>query len=73
MIAAPPCANCEHYTSRGRCAAYPAAIPVDIIRGGADHDTARGDEVGGKTFKLDPARSEQDDARRKLAALMATS
>lgn len=41
-----------------RCDAYPVRIPDDIRTFGDDHRTARGDEVDGRTFSLDPANTE---------------
>lgn len=48
------CLACKHLdrsdaAAPSRCAAYPV-IPVDIVRDGADHRTARGDERDGLTF-----------------------
>lgn len=68
MIAAVQCFNCIHYRGEARCAAYPTAIPVEIITLGAEHDEQRGDEEGGVTFVLNPERAAAEDARRTLKA-----
>lgn len=41
-----------------RCAAYPSGIPLEVLDG-ADHRTARGDEVDGITFD----QADTDEAR----------
>lgn len=71
MIAASPCPNCEHYDGERSCTAYPAGIPQEILRMGAEHDVPRGDEEApGVVFVLNPARRSQDEARRKLVGMM---
>lgn len=46
------CKRLRHDTADiERCDAYPAGIPRDIL-GGAAHNEPRGDEVGGRVFKM---------------------
>ena len=51
----------------GSCRAYPDGIPFAIVVAGADHRTARGDEMDGLTFQqadTDAARSAFDSWQR---------
>jgi hypothetical protein len=44
------CIGCAHY-QRGRCAAYPKAIPLPIISGEVDHTVPRPGQIGDTVFE----------------------
>lgn len=83
MTTAPPvqCLSCTHlhpveptpgvpagYPPVVSCDAFPQRIPRDIAAYGADHRTARGDEVDGITHDLDPALEHRFESWRKTFA-----
>jgi hypothetical protein len=44
------CLGCAHY-QRGRCAAYPRGIPIQIISGAVNHMVLRPGQVAGILFE----------------------
>lgn len=67
------CINCLHWRGFGTCAAYPDAVPGDILDDHVPHESLRGDEQVALTFELDPEQAEAEEARRGLLGLLESS